>query len=176
MEIKASLIIEIMGRPPEHLKETLNTLIIRMGSEKGVKLLDKKYHDPAQVENVPNLFTCFAEVNVEFETIEHMFNIIMGYMPSHVEVYEPEKHKLDTHQINSLANYLVSKLHKYDEMAKGALAERDILLRQMNFLKNGGKFEDLMKINQRAAEAQKKAMEQKAPKEKPKKAKPKKKS
>ena len=30
-KIKAHLIIEIMGRPPEHIKEALNNLVVKNG-------------------------------------------------------------------------------------------------------------------------------------------------
>ena len=37
-QVKARLIFEMMGRPPKHLKEQLNTHVIKMGSEKGIKI------------------------------------------------------------------------------------------------------------------------------------------
>ena len=145
-KVKANLIIEIMGRPPEHIKEALNTLVIKMGSEKGVNILDKKYHEPKPVKETKNLFTAFAEVNVEFDSLEIFFTIIMIYMPSNVEVYEPERFKLNAAEINSLGNHLVSKLHRYEEITKRALMERNILLQQLEYLKRGGKLEDLIKL------------------------------
>ena len=61
-KLHVSLIIEILGRPAEHVKESLNMLVVKLGSEKGVKIIDKKYHEPAPVENSKDLFTTFAEV------------------------------------------------------------------------------------------------------------------
>ena len=145
-KIKANLIIEIMGRPPEHIKEALNTLVVKIGSEKGINILDKKYHEPRPVKDVKNLFIAFAEINVEFDSLEHLFAIIVGYMPSNVEVYEPEKFKLNAAEINSLGNYIISKLHRYDEIVKRALMDRNILLKQLEYIKSGGKIEDLMKL------------------------------
>lgn len=135
--IKAKLIVEIMGRPPEHIKEALNTLIVRMGAEKGVSLIDKKYHEPKPIEESKDLFIAFADVEAEFETLESFFSTIMGYMPSHAEIYEPEKFKLDANNLNELGNFILSKLHRYDEIAKRALTERNILFEQLNKLKSG---------------------------------------
>ena len=141
--LKARMIIEIMGRPPEHIKEALNTLVIKMGSEKGVKLIDKKYHEPKIVKEAKNLHITFAEVDAEFDSLEHFFSIIMGYMPSNVEIYDPEKFRLDSNDINSLSNYIMSKLHRYDEIAKRSIVERDILFRQLQALNSGKKMEQL---------------------------------
>jgi len=142
-EIRAHFIIELMGRPPEHLKEALNTLVVKIGSEKGVSLLGKKYHKAKPVKDVKNLYTNFAEINMEFDSLERFFAIITGYMPSNIEIYEPEKFKLNAYEINALGNQIISRLHGYDEITKRVLAERDILLRQLQHIKSGGKIEDL---------------------------------
>lgn len=136
-KIKAKLIIEIMGRPPEHIKEALNTLVVRMGSEKGVSLLDKQYHEPKTIEESKDLFITFADVDAEFDTTESFFNILMGYMPAHAEIYEPEKFKLDASNMNDLGNFILGKLHRYDSIAKRALVERNMLAEQLKKLKTG---------------------------------------
>jgi hypothetical protein len=136
-KIKAKLIIEIMGRPPEHVKEALNTLVVRLGSEKGVSVIDKKYHEPKPIEESKDLFIAFADVDAEFENIESFFNILMGYMPAHAEIYEPEKFKLDASNINELGNFILGKLHRYDSIAKRALMERNMIAEQLNKLKEG---------------------------------------
>ena len=135
--IKAKLIIEIMGRPPEHIKEALNTLVVRLGSEKGVSLLDKQYHEPKPIEESKDLFIAFADVDAEFDNIESFFNILMGYMPAHAEIYEPEKFKLGVSNMNDLGNFILGKLHRYDAIAKRALMERTMLAEQLNKLKAG---------------------------------------
>lgn len=156
-EIKASLILEIMGRPAGHIKEALNTLVIKMGGEEGVELIDKKYHEPKPIKDTKDLFTCFAEVNVKFDSLERFFAVIMGYMPSNVEVYEPDKFRMETHEINSLGNFITSKLHRYDEIVKRVMTERDILFKQLQYLRQGGKIEDLIKTEEKFAKSIEKA-------------------
>ena len=45
-KVKVRMIFEILGRPAEHLPESLKMLIDKIVSEKDVKLLDAKYHPP----------------------------------------------------------------------------------------------------------------------------------
>jgi len=144
-KVKANMIMELMGRPPKHIKEALNTVVVRLGSEKGVNVIDKTYHKPKSVKETKSLYTTFAEINAEFDSIEHFFAIIMGYMPSNVEVYEPEKFKLSVHEINSLGNYLMSKMHKFDELAKRAIVERNIVLKRLQGLGDNMALEDMIK-------------------------------
>ena len=76
-KVKALLIFEILGKPPEHIVITLEQLIDRLGENKGIKVTDRKVHEPHPVERkddkgdiidkVEGLFSTFAEVEVEVE-------------------------------------------------------------------------------------------------------------
>ncbi|MFH1290901.1 MAG: hypothetical protein ABIH92_05875 [Nanoarchaeota archaeon] len=130
-KIHASLIIEILGRPVEHVKEALNTLVVKLSSEKGVKVINKTYHDPTQVEDTKDLFTAFAEVDVELDSLENYFGILFAYMPSHIEITHPEKITLTNANLADIANVLVQRLHNYDAITKKMIAERNILLKKL---------------------------------------------
>ena len=130
-KITARLVIEIMGRPPEHIEEGLNTLVVRMGSEKGMKILKKDYHKAKKIENTENLYTAFAEVEAEFENSEKLFAVIFNYMPANIEIIEPANFKLKNFELNTLANFILGKLHNYDEIAKRIIVERDILIKTL---------------------------------------------
>lgn len=142
-KVKAKFVIEIMGRPPEHIKETLNTLVVKMGSDEGVSLISKEYHEPKAVDDSENLWTAFSEVELEFDSVHRLFNAVMTYMPAHVEIFEPENFKLDVAGINELANFFVATLHKYDSITKKLLGERTILINKLEHLRKGGKLEEV---------------------------------
>jgi len=130
-KIHASLVLEILGRPKEHVKEALNTLVIKMGSDKGVKLLNKSYHEPVPVEDSKDLFTAFAEVTVELDTLANYIGIIFAYMPSHIEIIKPENLSVNKAELNELANVLAQRLHNYDAVTKQMIAERDTVLKKL---------------------------------------------
>ncbi|MEK6846565.1 MAG: hypothetical protein AABY16_00175 [Nanoarchaeota archaeon] len=142
-QISAKFIIEILGRPPEHLKTALDELITKLGTEKGTKVVNKSVNKPKPVEKTENLWTAFADVEVEFETLPHFFNAIISYMPAHVEVFDPENLKFNTFELNELANFIVGRLHNYDAIAKRLMSEREILIRKLEHLRQGGKLEDV---------------------------------
>ncbi|HLC54666.1 MAG TPA: hypothetical protein VJK07_03520, partial [Candidatus Nanoarchaeia archaeon] len=58
--IEARIIIEMLGRPAEHLSATLNSLIERLGAEKGVAIKQKKVYDPTPVKESTDLFSSFV--------------------------------------------------------------------------------------------------------------------
>jgi len=126
--VKAHILIEMMGRPAAHLKESLNTHVIKMGSEKGVKLLNTIYHKPVYKKEANKLYHTFSEIEAEFESFDVFFNVIFNYMPANVEIFEPEKFKLQSSELNQLSNYLLARLHQYDAIAKSLFNERTKLI------------------------------------------------
>jgi hypothetical protein len=130
-KIQVFLVLEILGRPQQHVKEALNTLVIKMGTEKGVKILSKTYHDPVPVDGSKDLFTAFAEVGLELDSLSNYFGVIFAYMPSNVEIVKPEELIITKSELNELANTLAQRLHQYDAITKQTMAERDILVKKL---------------------------------------------
>ena len=130
-KLRANLIIEILGRPAEHVKESLNTIIVKLGSENGTKLINKTYHDPVPAKDSKTLFSAFAEAEVEFDSIDHYFLTLFSYMPSHIEIIYPEKFTMTNNDLNTLGNHILQRIHNYDSIAKNLVAERTIILQQI---------------------------------------------
>ncbi|OIO81788.1 hypothetical protein AUJ84_00120 [Candidatus Pacearchaeota archaeon CG1_02_32_132] len=148
-KIEARVIMEMMGRPAEHLSETLNTFVVKMGSEEGIKITNKKYHPPKEVEAGKDLYTAFAEVELEFDSIEKILLVIYLYSPSNIEVISPENLKISNDNLNSFFNSLLERIHNQGGLLKRAVTERDILIKQIEYLreKMGPELEKHMKIN-----------------------------
>lgn len=142
-EITAKFIVEILGRPADHVSQSLGELVTRMGIEKGVTIITKELHKTKPLEKAENLWTAFADIELQFQTVPHFFNVIMGYMPAHVEIVEPEKITLNTFELNELSNFIVGRLHNYDALAKKLMGEQQILINKLEFLRNGGSMEQV---------------------------------
>lgn len=119
--------IEVLGRPPEHVTETIEDLINKIDSEKEISVKHKKINEPKPIEGKDNLFTSFAEIDLEVESIMNILFIIFRYMPSYIEITEPEKINLTNNQINETFNEITRRLHKYDETARILQMEKKIL-------------------------------------------------
>ena len=126
-KLHVSFITEILGRPAEHVKEALQNLMEKFGTEKGVKILNKQFHDPAPIKDSKDLFTAFAEIEAEFDSLDNYFGTIFAYTPSHIEIIKPEKLSLSNAELNDLGNTLLQRLHNYEAITKKALADAQIL-------------------------------------------------
>ncbi len=139
-KIKATIIIEMMGRPVEHLKEVMEKLITeQIGKEKGTKVTGKRDHEPKKVESKDEdgkpisvaedqtLYTTFSEVDLEADDIFDIIRISFVYMPANIEIVSPTQLNFSNIDLNSLVNGLLAKLHNYDYVAKAALMENQLL-------------------------------------------------
>ena len=129
--IRVIMIFEIIGRPPEHLTETLEKIIEQIGKEKGIEIKEKKINEPDLMKNQKDFYTNFAEVEVEVENISFLVALIFKYMPAHIDIISPEKISLTNNGWNGVLNELTRRLHGYDEVARVIQAEKTILERKL---------------------------------------------
>jgi len=118
--VRAIMIIEIAGKPPKHVKESLQKYVRTLDEIKDLELHSIKISEPKKIKDSNGMFTCFAEVEFETETFLRMAHIMFDYMPSSVEVIEPSTFKFSAPEASELLNNISGRLHRYDEIAKMA--------------------------------------------------------
>lgn len=116
--IRSTIILEIIGKPAEHLIKTLEDIIKRINEEKGVKVVDKKLNEPVEIKENKDFYTTFAEVDLEVDDILYLAIIMFKYMPAHVEVIEPETISLTNNGWTDILSELTRRLHGYEEVAR----------------------------------------------------------
>lgn len=131
--VRAIMIIETAGRPAAHVKEFLGNHVGALANVQDIEVHSNNISEPKKIEmeGAPQedpMFTCFAEVDFEVESFSRLSEIVFDFMPSSVEVVEPSKVSLDTHEASNLLNNISGRMHRYDEIAKIA----GIRLQQMN--------------------------------------------
>jgi hypothetical protein len=126
--VHAIFVIEIAGRPPEHIEKAIHTIADAFGKQKGLEIIMKKFHKPEPVEK---LYSCFAEIEFLADNFSRLLNLIFYFMPSSVEIIEPKIIKLKISDASNIANDLSTRLHQYDSMAKKLQIEKAIILKQV---------------------------------------------
>ena len=74
------------------------------------------------------MLTAFAECDFEIPSFSRLSETMFDFMPSSIEVIEPNKVSLDITEATDLLNNISGRMHRFDEISKIA-GER---LRQMN--------------------------------------------
>jgi len=129
--IRAMLILEIVGRPKEHIIESLEKIIKEMDNEKDINIISKKINEPVLMKDRKDFYTSFAEVEVQAEKILNFMILIFRYMPAHVEILYPEIIALQNNDWNDILSELVRRLHGYDEVARVISTEKMILEKKL---------------------------------------------
>jgi len=140
-KIKALFIFEMLGRPPEHIKETLGKLIEKLGKQKGIEVTKKTIHEPKKLEEEDKkekridegkeIFTTFAEVEIIADSINLILLIVLNMLPAHVEIINPSELNFKNFELSSLLNELTIKIHKYDEVAKVLVIDRNNIFNKL---------------------------------------------
>ena len=140
-KIKALFIYEILGRPAEHIRISLEQLLDQIGENKGIEITSRKVHEPRAIEEdkkkklgvKEDVFSTFAEVEMDIEGIGLLFTLILNTLPSSIEIVEPSEIRMKNFDFSTSLSELASKLHKYDEVAKGMEMEK---VQMINIMKD----------------------------------------
>lgn len=116
--VTAIIVIEMMGRPPKHLKENLEKYVDKLDDVKGVKVITKNPSEPKELKDSKNLYTIFSEVELECDTFKILGDIMFDFMPASVEIVEPSKVTLTSDEATDFMNALTGRLHRYDDVVK----------------------------------------------------------
>jgi len=145
--IRAVLIIEVIGKPKEYLKETLEGIVKKIKEEKGVELEDSKINEPQEMEKKKGFYSSFAEIEIIVEEMLYLVALMFKYMPAHIEVISPEKISMKNNEWSETLSELVKKLHGYDEVARITLIEKEVLEKKLRDVLEKGKEKKVRRIN-----------------------------
>jgi hypothetical protein len=127
--MKAKTIIEIAGSPKEHVEKTLSLVLDE--AKKAVKVTNAEVF-PA--EEKQGLWTTFAELDVFFPDVESIYTFCFRFLPSSIDIIEPESLSIDTKEFSNSLNDLLATLHSQDRALKENVARVKILNKNTNRL------------------------------------------
>ena len=151
-KVVARVIIEVVGKPEEHIKKALGIVIKKIKEEEGMKVKEEKTFKPKKLEN---FFSTFAELVVEFEDSNLVVGFCFDYMPSSIEIIEPEDLILKSKELAGLLNDLLARLHSINMRLTNINAENLLLKKNaeallknlvMNALEKPKTIEELSKV------------------------------
>jgi len=131
-KIRALVIYEILGRPADHIKISLEQLLDHIGENKGITITNRKVHEPRVIEEekkkkmgiTQDVYSTFAEVEFTIDGLELLFTLLVNTLPSTIEIIEPSELRVKNFDLGGMLSQLVIKLHRYDEVAKALQMEK----------------------------------------------------
>ena len=117
-------ILEIAGKPKEHVETTLKGVVDAVKQDKTIKVINEDYSDSAEKEGI---FTAFVELELLAKDFSSLSGFCFDFMPSSIEIISPETISFDSVHLSNLLNDLQTRLHKTDAVAKNLTAENEMV-------------------------------------------------
>lgn len=125
------VIIEVAGKPKKHVEDMLKDYITKIDAGTNVKIFKKTFNKAIKQEG--DIYAAFAELEITFKTINELVYFCFDYMPSSVEIYDPQNFEYKARDITGFINDLQAKLHEVNFAAK-TIKQHNIKLNE-NFTK-----------------------------------------
>jgi len=108
-------ILEILGKPKEHVETTIKSLVNQIKSLKQFTLKDSYI---SETQEQDHLFSVFAELELSAKDISSIMGFCFDFMPSSIDIIEPESLSLSSKDISDFLTDLQAKLHQGDMVSK----------------------------------------------------------
>jgi hypothetical protein len=125
-------VVELLGRPKEHIEKTIRSYVDKIKNDEGFTVLREEFSDAKQQEGT-ELWATFVELEMK-TTLNHLIRFCFEYMPSIIEILQPDKIIFTDEQLSTIINDLQACLHQVDMIAKQVKVENDIYKKNMTRL------------------------------------------
>ena len=123
MGIKANTIIEIVGKPKEHIIEVMDKAVSLIKTNNSFRYISHSTETPHSIPQSDKIFSTFSEFEIEFPDLLSLSGFCFDFMPSSIEIIEPENIKTKSSELKDTLNDLLAKLHQYDMVLKKYILE-----------------------------------------------------
>lgn len=120
--IKVSMIIELLGKPKDLMEKTFDKILDKLKSE-----CDVVKEERAEFKPQEKLWSTFVELELWVKDFKSLTAIMFEYMPSSIEILEPQNFLLKSFDLSSYLNDMQARLHQTDMGLKNARAEVEVL-------------------------------------------------
>jgi hypothetical protein len=115
--ILVKAIIEMLGKPKEHIEETLKSYIDKLDEADNYIVVSEEY---SEAEEKESMFSMFVEVELLVKGTEQLAWFCFDYLPSSIEVVEPSSLKYKSNDFTNFLNDLIGRLHQLDMTFKNS--------------------------------------------------------
>lgn len=129
--IHARIIIEMLGKPKEHVEETLKKYVTQIEKNEKIATVRKYFAEPKEIEG---MYSVFVELEGYFKGVSTLVGFCFDYMPSSLEIIAPQHIVFSNVITSQVLNDLQAKLHALDMVAKKLTNENDFLRQNMDLL------------------------------------------
>ncbi|MFH0875582.1 MAG: hypothetical protein V1859_06595 [archaeon] len=122
-------ILEIVGMPKNYVKETMDGHLAKIDADENLILAKRKIAPPKK-EKDSEFFVTFAEIEILAKNTHTLMVFCFDYMPSSVEIIEPEEIIYKSADFTDFLNDVQARLHAVN------MGMQDLQQKNKNLIKN----------------------------------------
>ena len=126
--IKIRTIIEVLGKPKEHVEKSIKAYINNMREDKDLSILKEDYSEITEKEK---LWLGYVELEIVVRGLPKLFHFCFEYMPSSIDILKPSSFTFSEREMTGYMNDLQARLHTVDMVVKNLKSENNFIKRNM---------------------------------------------
>ncbi len=123
--LRAWLAFEALAVKADVTRSALDELVGRLDKDQRVKVYKKDFGDMVMrdkpLKNIEVGFSCTVEVELIAKNLEGLFQVVMEYGPSSVELLEPNKISVGAGEAQNIMNTVAAMMHRFAEAGLGGI-------------------------------------------------------
>ena len=127
-------IIEILGKPKEHVTESIKKYVENIKKDENYDVEEEMIEEPVEQEDQPGVFSTYSEIVFNVKDINQLISFCFDYMPSSVEIIDPEEFQITSKYFTDLLNDLQSRLHHTEMITKQLFEENKAFNNTLNLM------------------------------------------
>jgi len=124
MELHIKAIIEILGKPKEHVEKTIENVLEELKKREGLKIVKEEI---AETKEVEQFFSSYIDVELKLDDLDKLIDFCFDFLPSNVEIIDPANMNMDSHQFAEYMNDLLAKLHQQSMVIRNLHADNLVM-------------------------------------------------
>jgi hypothetical protein len=128
MQFRVKAIIEILGKPKEHVESTLKNVLEELEKREGLSILEKEI---AATKELEKFFSTYVDLEIKLNSLDSLIDFCFDFLPSSLEILEPEKIELESGELAEFMNDLLAKLHQQSMAIRNLHAENVVMKEQL---------------------------------------------
>ena len=127
--IKIRTIIEVVGFPEDHIKDAIVKIVDNIKEKKHIKIVNMYIEETKKLDK---MFATFAELELDMPGLQDVIDFCFDYLPSSVEILEPEYINEKSIDLAGVLNDLMLKLHEYNMVIRNLQAENKVMKNKLD--------------------------------------------
>ena len=123
--IQCRVLLEMIGKPKEHIEKSIKEVIENIKKDEEMIVVDEKIAEIKKKDMegkedglIKDMWATFAEMDILFKDLTKITYFSFEYMPSSIEISEPQELKMRAIELSEFFNDLQARLHEVNMIAK----------------------------------------------------------